>query len=491
MKTRMAWIMLCVLCAAPAHAQWNQPVQLTSDTFSNGQADFVVDDSFRIHLFYVSRIHDFPQNYALHYRRFDSWGSPISARMEMVPDTFHDESSPGVLLDRNQNLHVVWTRWYPFFPDRKARAYYARMNPQGEFLTGPYQLSCEECELLYPGGINLVQDCTGVVWVGCGAYYCSLTENGEVITPLRPLTEGLGPFWAEVALLALSPSDEVWACSRITSGGGVIPQNIGVVRLDTTVRQLEVVSPNDPENEIFGMSANAFLIDPAGAFHYVLYRDDRGLFYQRDARDGSPSDTIVLDPDPWGDGATGLTLAGDTLNHLWGQTLPQTGILRVGISLAGERVYGPQFLSFSPSGFGLDSYSRLIWKEGSYWLVGGNFNLTEQRGQVCVIHVPGPNEPPNAIDMRPRLFPDSPRLSVYPNPLNPMGVVVMDLARRGVVSVEVFDVLGRRAANLANGVFEAGRHELNFDARELSTGIYFVQMQTAEQMVTRKAVVVK
>jgi len=91
----------------------------------------------------------------------------------------------------------------------------------------------------------------------------------------------------------------------------------------------------------------------------------------------------------------------------------------------------------------------------------------------------------------PRLLPFSTGLTIYPNPLNPSGVVVMDLERRGVVKVEVFDVLGRRAANIAQGVFEAGHHELPFDARALPTGIYFVQMQTAEQMVTRKAVVIK
>ena len=51
--------------------------------------------------------------------------------------------------------------------------------------------------------------------------------------------------------------------------------------------------------------------------------------------------------------------------------------------------------------------------------------------------------------------------------------------------------LGRRAANLADGVFEAGRHELQLDARSLPTGIYFVQMQTAARVVTKKAVVVK
>jgi len=486
MRTRIVWLVVLALWAAPAQAQWNHYVQLTSDTFSNGQADFAVDDSFWIHLFFVSRVREFPQAYSLRYQRFDGWGNPLCSAVSMPGDTFMQESYPGVLLDRNNNLHIVWAGM-PDSPINQWEVYYARMNLQGEFLTAPYQLSCDVCESVSPAGINLVQDCTGVVWVGCGAYYCSLTETGEQIIPLTPLTEGLGPRWAKVAHLALSPRDEVWACSRITGGG--IPQNISVVRLDTTVRQLEVVSPNDPQHEIFGMSANAFLIDAAGVFHYVLYRDDWGLFYQRDARDRTPGDTVVLDPDPWGDGCTGLTLAGDTLNYLWGQTLPQTGILRVGISLAGERVYGPQFLSFGPTGFGLGSPSRLIWKEGSYW-VTGSARIGNQ-WQVCMIHVLGPNEPPNAVEMRPRLMPDSPRLWVYPNPLNPTAVVVMDLARRGVVKVDVFDVLGRRAGKIANGVFEAGRHELQFDAHELPTGVYFVQMQTAERRVTRKAVVVR
>jgi hypothetical protein len=89
------------------------------------------------------------------------------------------------------------------------------------------------------------------------------------------------------------------------------------------------------------------------------------------------------------------------------------------------------------------------------------------------------------------LLPFSTGLRIYPNPLNPSGTIQVDLVQRGLISLDVFDVLGRHTTETANGVFEAGRHEFQLNARELPTGIYFVQMQTSGQMVTRKAVVVK
>jgi hypothetical protein len=50
----------------------------------------------------------------------------------------------------------------------------------------------------------------------------------------------------------------------------------------------------------------------------------------------------------------------------------------------------------------------------------------------------------------------------------------MSIAKR-FSSTTVYDVMGRQVALLAEGGYDAGRHELHFDARDLSSGVYLVR----------------
>ena len=65
----------------------------------------------------------------------------------------------------------------------------------------------------------------------------------------------------------------------------------------------------------------------------------------------------------------------------------------------------------------------------------------------------------------------------YPNPFNPETVIPYSLASRSSVTLRVFDVLGREVAVLASGTQEAGRHVARWNASELSSGIYFYQLE--------------
>jgi hypothetical protein len=466
--------------------QWNQVTLLTDDNHFHHWPQIVVDDSLRLHVFDVRSLTETSEQPAsLFYQRFDNWGNSLGLPLELLPDpNILTDFTPGVFLDRMQNVHVVWGRGYdpPHGPD--SAFFYARLSANGAILTGPQWIYPQDIPQFYiQSDINMVQSVSGDIWVACDSWVMAVSESGDVVVPLRPILE---PYYRAVqAILGSHPDGSVWACVRYL---GSNEQNISVVRVDVPGLLPEVVSPGN--GYLVQMTPEAFFVDSTGVFHYVVFRDDAGLLYQRDARDGSPADTIVFDPSPYGVGSTFFTLVGrDTLEYIWGQTLPIQGFLRVGFRLAGGYAFQP--IVVPQRDFSISSTSCFHWKRGSYWMAGVTTGHVSLRPQVGIIHVPGPNEPPNATEFRPRFIPDSPRLSVYPNPLNPTGVIVMELARRGVVNVEVFDVLGRRAANLANGVFEAGHYELQFDGRELPTGIYFVQMQTSGQMVTRKAVVVK
>ncbi|MDA3862175.1 MAG: T9SS type A sorting domain-containing protein [Melioribacteraceae bacterium] len=73
----------------------------------------------------------------------------------------------------------------------------------------------------------------------------------------------------------------------------------------------------------------------------------------------------------------------------------------------------------------------------------------------------------------------------YPNPFNPSTVIEFALPTSGNVSLKVFNSLGEEVAELVNTEMVAGYHSVNFDASNLSSGIYFYRI-TADNFIQAK-----
>ena len=74
----------------------------------------------------------------------------------------------------------------------------------------------------------------------------------------------------------------------------------------------------------------------------------------------------------------------------------------------------------------------------------------------------------------------------FPNPFNPSTEIGFSLDRTSNVRVEVFDVLGRSIAVLADESMEPGYHRLTWNAARESGGIYFCRLTAAGSMRTIK-----
>ncbi len=61
----------------------------------------------------------------------------------------------------------------------------------------------------------------------------------------------------------------------------------------------------------------------------------------------------------------------------------------------------------------------------------------------------------------------------YPNPFNPSTKINFSLPMDSKVSIKVYDISGKEAATLINSNMNAGNHTVNFNASNLSSGIYF------------------
>jgi len=74
----------------------------------------------------------------------------------------------------------------------------------------------------------------------------------------------------------------------------------------------------------------------------------------------------------------------------------------------------------------------------------------------------------------------------FPNPFNPITTIRFTMPERTMVSLKVFDILGREIASLAHGEFEAGTHLCQWQPDHNSGGVYFYRLQTASFSQTRR-----
>jgi hypothetical protein len=79
----------------------------------------------------------------------------------------------------------------------------------------------------------------------------------------------------------------------------------------------------------------------------------------------------------------------------------------------------------------------------------------------------------------------------YPNPFNPVTTIGFKVQGSGLVSLKVFDVLGKEVRTLVNEAKPAGEYSVEFDATNLPSGVYFYRLQAGSLSATRKLVVMK
>jgi hypothetical protein len=82
-------------------------------------------------------------------------------------------------------------------------------------------------------------------------------------------------------------------------------------------------------------------------------------------------------------------------------------------------------------------------------------------------------------------------LQNYPNPFNPATTINYSVAKLGFVTLKIYDALGREVTTLVNGEKPEGSYKIEFNAGNLSSGIYFYQLKTADFVQTKKMMFLK
>jgi hypothetical protein len=86
----------------------------------------------------------------------------------------------------------------------------------------------------------------------------------------------------------------------------------------------------------------------------------------------------------------------------------------------------------------------------------------------------------------------TPRLDQnYPNPFNPSTQIAFSITKEGLVSLRVYDMLGREVAMLVNEGRKPGQYTERFDGSRLASGVYMYVLESGDCRLTGRMVLTK
>jgi probable HAF family extracellular repeat protein len=82
-------------------------------------------------------------------------------------------------------------------------------------------------------------------------------------------------------------------------------------------------------------------------------------------------------------------------------------------------------------------------------------------------------------------------LNNYPNPFNAATAIKYSIAIPSIVSIEIFDILGRKVESMEMGTQSPGEHQITWNAEDQPSGLYFYRIQAGDKSVTNKMELLK
>ncbi len=115
-----------------------------------------------------------------------------------------------------------------------------------------------------------------------------------------------------------------------------------------------------------------------------------------------------------------------------------------------------------------DNYgTRTWWMRESSWPAGPAWAVMDRNTIITNVHRPQQNSTPSTFAV----------LGNYPNPFNPSTNIRFTVPQTGLVTIKIFDLLGREVMTVDAGTKTAGIHEFSLDGSRLSSGIYFYRLE--------------
>ena len=95
---------------------------------------------------------------------------------------------------------------------------------------------------------------------------------------------------------------------------------------------------------------------------------------------------------------------------------------------------------------------------------------------------------PDPAEQKPSVF----RLyQNYPNPFNFLTTITYDVPKQARVTIEIYDMLGRKTATLVDKTKKKGHYHVIWNAKELASGVYFCRFQAGDYCAVKKLLFLK
>jgi hypothetical protein len=158
-------------------------------------------------------------------------------------------------------------------------------------------------------------------------------------------------------------------------------------------------------------------------------------------------------------------------------------IMIIPISPSGE----PQFLyTMADGSFGTALYNGTYSYMVSHaWFIGitGEFEIADEDIFMEIIMLPVNETDNNCLALS--------KLRAYPNPFNPETLISFYLPQDARVLLEVYNVRGQLIDTILKGNLAAGNHNLQWKPLHISSGTYFLCLQTGENVRQKKIILLK
>ncbi len=146
-------------------------------------------------------------------------------------------------------------------------------------------------------------------------------------------------------------------------------------------------------------------------------------------------------------------------------------------------------------------FSLIALKAQSTLIIGSNASLDVQTGaDICSDSLSGtvtgngtfcenPTEVESETDKK--LLTEYALEQNYPNPFNPRTVITWQSPVSGHQTLKVYDVLSKEVATIVDEFKSAGTYEVDFNAINLPSGVYFYKLQIGNFISTKKMTLIK
>jgi len=132
------------------------------------------------------------------------------------------------------------------------------------------------------------------------------------------------------------------------------------------------------------------------------------------------------------------------------------------------------------------------------WSVAGNV-LTVQTSGLDTINFPAGFSDPSyytktttAVEKNESNVPQTFSLSQnYPNPFNPSTVIRYSIPTSGMVTLKVYDILGKEISTLVNQAQKPGNYQVTWNTERITSGVYFYKLQIGNIVQTKKMLLMK